>query len=145
MWRVSSRRRVVVIGLTTTKVLIVDGGRGSSIYHGCVAVDLPWVVEGWWRREVHRLVDGRVLYVVLSEQDLLTSLQLDELLINMLPVGKNLLCTVLSHVEAIEEALRYKVKYALLLARGNGTSRCRRSKRRGGWLIGRRTTGGGAT
>jgi hypothetical protein len=80
--------------------------RGSSIHHGRVVVDLPRVIEGWWRREVHRLVDGRVLDVVLSEQCLLTSLQLDELPINMLLVGTNLLCIVLSHVEASEEALR---------------------------------------
>jgi hypothetical protein len=106
MWRVGSLRRVVVVGLTTTKVLIVDVGRGSSIHYGRVAVDLPRVVEGWWRREVHRLGDARVLDVVLSEQGLLTSLQLDELLVNMLLVGTNLLCIVLSHVEASEEALR---------------------------------------
>jgi hypothetical protein len=80
--------------------------RGSSIHHGRVVVDLPRVIEGWWRREVHRLVDGRVLDVVLSEQCLLTSLQLDELPINMLLVGTNLLCIVLSHVEASKEALR---------------------------------------
>jgi hypothetical protein len=128
MWKVGSRRRVVVVGLTTTKVLIIDVGRGSSIHHGRVAVDLPRVVEGWWRREVHRLADGRVLDVVLSEQGLLTSLQLDELLINMLPVGTNFLSIVLSHVEASEEALRQKVQDALLLARGNGTSRCGWSK-----------------
>jgi hypothetical protein len=106
MWRVGSQRRVVVVGLTTTKVLIVDVGWGSSIHHGRVTVDLPRVVEGWWRREVHRLADGRVLDVVLSVQGLLTSLQLDELFINMLPVGTNLLCIVLSHVEASEKALR---------------------------------------
>jgi hypothetical protein len=47
-----------------------------------------------------------VLYVVLSEQGFLTSLQFDELLINMLPVGMNILCIVLPHVEASEEALR---------------------------------------
>jgi hypothetical protein len=47
-----------------------------------------------------------VLDVVLSEQGLLTSLQLDELLINMLLVGTNFLCIVLSLVEASEEALR---------------------------------------
>jgi hypothetical protein len=47
-----------------------------------------------------------VLDVVLSERGLLTILQLDELLINMLPVGTNFLCIVLSHVEASEEALR---------------------------------------
>jgi hypothetical protein len=96
MWRVGSWRRVVVVGLTTTKVLIIDVGRGNSIHHGHVAIDLPRV-EGRWRREVHRLTDGRVLDVVLSEQGLLTSLQLDELLINMLPVGTNLLCIVLPH------------------------------------------------
>jgi hypothetical protein len=67
MWRVGSRGRVVVVGLTTTKVLVVDVSRGSSIHHGCVTVDLPRVVEGWWRRKVHRLADGRVLDVVLSE------------------------------------------------------------------------------
>jgi hypothetical protein len=47
-----------------------------------------------------------VLDVLLSEQGLLTSLQFDELLINMLPVGMNLLCIVLSHIEVSEEALR---------------------------------------
>jgi hypothetical protein len=31
MWRVGCRRRVIVLGLTTTKVLIVDVGQGSSI------------------------------------------------------------------------------------------------------------------
>jgi hypothetical protein len=51
MWRVVSRRGVVVFGLTTTKVLIIDVGRGSSIHHGCVVVDLPRVVEVWWRRK----------------------------------------------------------------------------------------------
>jgi hypothetical protein len=107
MWRVGRRRRVVVvIGLTTTKVFIVNVGRGNSIHHGSVAVDLPRVVEGRWWREVHRLADGRVLDVVLSEQGLLTSLQFDELLINMLSVGTNLLCIVLLHVEASKEALR---------------------------------------
>jgi hypothetical protein len=106
MWRVGSRRRVIVVGLTTTKVLIVDVSRGSPIHHGRVAVDLPRVVEGRWRREVHGLADGRMLDVVLSEQGLLTSLQLDELLINMLPVGTNLLCIVLPHIEASEESLR---------------------------------------
>jgi hypothetical protein len=29
MWRVGSRGRVVVVGLITTKVLIVDVGRGA--------------------------------------------------------------------------------------------------------------------
>jgi hypothetical protein len=106
MWRVGSRRRVVVIGLTTTKVLIVDVVRGSSIHHRCVAVDLPRIVEGWWRRKVHRLADGRVLDVVLSEQGLLTSLQLDELHINVLLVSTNLLCIVLTHIETSKEALR---------------------------------------
>jgi hypothetical protein len=47
-----------------------------------------------------------MLDVVLSEQGLLTSLQLDELLINMLLVGTNLLCIMLPHVEASEESLR---------------------------------------
>jgi hypothetical protein len=106
MWRVGRRRRVVVVGLTTTKVLIIDVGRGRSIHHGCFVVDLPRVVEGRWRREVHRLADRRVLDVVLSEQGLLTSLQLDELLINMLPMGTKFLCIVLSDIEASEEALR---------------------------------------
>jgi hypothetical protein len=107
MWRVGSRWRVVVVvGLTTTKVLIVDVARGSSIHHGGVAVDLPRVVEVWWRRKIHRLADGGVLDVVLGEQLLLTRLQLDELLINVLPVCTNLLCIVLSHIEASKEALR---------------------------------------
>jgi hypothetical protein len=106
MWRVGSRRRVVIVGLTTTKVLIVDVSRGSSIHHGCVAVDHPRVVEGWWRRKVHMLADGRVLDVVLNEQGLLTSLQLDELLINVLPVSTNLLRIVFSHNETSEETLR---------------------------------------
>jgi hypothetical protein len=47
-----------------------------------------------------------VLDIVLSEQSLLTSLELDELLINVLPMGTNLLCIVLPHIEASEEALR---------------------------------------
>jgi hypothetical protein len=106
MWRVGHRRRVVVVGFTTTKVLIINVGRGSSIHHGRVTVDLPWVVEGGWRREVHRLADRGVLDIVLSEQGLLTSLELDELLINVLPMGTNLLCIVLPHIEASEEALR---------------------------------------
>jgi hypothetical protein len=106
MWRVGSQSRVVVVGLTNTKVLIIDVGRGSSIHHGCVAVDLPRVVEGRWRRKAHRLADGRVLNVVLSEQCLLTRLQLDELLINVLPVRTNLLCIVLSDIETSKEALR---------------------------------------
>jgi hypothetical protein len=46
MWRVGRRRRVVIVGLTTTKVLIIDVSWGSSIHHGCVAVDLLRVVEG---------------------------------------------------------------------------------------------------
>jgi hypothetical protein len=124
MWRVGSRRRVAVVGLTTTKVLIVDVSRGSSIHHGCVAVDLPRVVEVWWRRKIHRLVDGRVLDVVLSEQCLLTRLQLEELLINVLPVRTNLLCIVLSHIETSKEALREKVEYTLFLAGRDGASRC---------------------
>jgi hypothetical protein len=106
MWRVGRRRRVVFLGLTTTKVLTVDIGRGSSIHHECVAVDLPRVVEDRWRREVHRLVNGRVLDVVLSEQGLLTGLQLDELLIDVLPMSTDLLCIVLPNTEAREEALR---------------------------------------
>jgi hypothetical protein len=130
MWRVGSRRGVVVVGLTTTKVVIVDVGRGRSIHHGCVTVDLPRVVEGWWMREVHRLTDGRVLDVVLSEQGLLMSLQFDELLVNMLPVSTNLLCIVFAHIETSEETLRSKVENALLLARGNGASRCGWPKRR---------------
>jgi hypothetical protein len=47
-----------------------------------------------------------VLDVVLSEQGLLTSLQFDELLINMLPVGTNLLSIVFAHIETSEETLR---------------------------------------
>jgi hypothetical protein len=85
MWRVGHRRRIVFLGLTTTKVLIVNVSQGSSIYHGCVAVDLPRVVEDRWGREVYGLANGRVLNVVLSEHGLLTGLQLEELLINMLP------------------------------------------------------------
>jgi hypothetical protein len=42
----------------------------------------------------------------LSEQCLLTRLQLDELLINVLPVRTNLLCIVLSDIETSKEALR---------------------------------------
>jgi hypothetical protein len=107
MWRVGSRWRVVVVvGLTATKVLIVDVGRGSSIHHGCVVVDLPRVVKVWWRRKIHRLADGRVLDVVLSEQCLLMCLQLNELLVNVLPVCTNLLFIVLSHIETSKEALR---------------------------------------
>jgi hypothetical protein len=106
MWRVGHRRRVIFLGLTTTKVLIVDVGRGSSIHHGCVAVELPRVVEDWWRREVHRLTNGRVLDVVLSEQGLLTGLQLDELIIDVLPMSTDLLCIVLPNIEASEGALR---------------------------------------
>jgi hypothetical protein len=106
MWRVGCRRRVIFLGLTTTKVLIFDVGQVSSIHHGRVAIDLPRVVEDRWRREVHRLVKGRVLDVVLSEQGLLTGLQLDELLINVLPMSTDLLCLVLPHIEASEEALR---------------------------------------
>jgi hypothetical protein len=106
MWRVGLRRRVIFLGLTTTKVRIVDVGRGSSIHHGRVAVDLPRVVEDRLRREVHRLANGRVLDVVLSEQGLLTGLQLDELLIDALPMSTDLPCIVLPHIEASEEALR---------------------------------------
>jgi hypothetical protein len=58
MWSVGRRRRVVFLGLTTTKVLIVDVGRGRPIHHGCVAVDLPRVVEDRWRREVIGLRTG---------------------------------------------------------------------------------------
>jgi hypothetical protein len=105
MWRVGCRRRVVFLGLTTTKVLIIDVGRGSSIHHGRVAVDLPRVVEDRWGG-VHMLADARVLDVVLSEQGLLTSLQLDELLINVLPMVTDLLSIVLPHIEASEEAMR---------------------------------------
>jgi hypothetical protein len=115
---VGRRRRVVFLGLTTTKVLIVDVGRGSSIHHGYVAVHLPRVVEDWSRREVHRLTNGRVLNVVLSEHGLLVGLQLKELLINMLPMGTDLLCIVLPNIEASEEALRKKVEDALILAGG---------------------------
>jgi hypothetical protein len=145
MWRVGSRRRVVVVDLTTTKVLIVDVGRRSSIHHGGVASDLPRVVEVWWRRKIHGLADGRVLDVVLSEQSLLTRLQLKELLINMLPMCTNLLCIVLSHIEASKKTLREKVKDTLFLAEGNGASRCGWPTRGGRWLIGGWATGGGAT
>jgi hypothetical protein len=106
MWRVGRRRRVFFLGLTTTKVLIVNVSRGSSIHHGSVAVDLPRVVEDRWRREVHRLANGRVLDVVLSEHGLLTGLQLEELLINVLPMSTDLMCIVFPNIEASEEALR---------------------------------------
>jgi hypothetical protein len=107
MWRVGRRRRVFFLGLTTTtKVLIVNVRRGSSIHHGSVVVDIPRVVEDRWRREVHRLANGRVLDVVLSEHGLLTGLQLEELLINVLPMSTDLMCTVFSYFEASEEALR---------------------------------------
>jgi hypothetical protein len=106
MWRVGRQRRVIFLGLTATKVLIVDVDRGSSIHHGCVTVDLPRVVEDGWRREVHRLMNGRVLDVVLSEQGLLVGLQLDELLIDVLPMSTDLLSIVLPNIEANEEALR---------------------------------------
>jgi hypothetical protein len=59
-------------------------------------------VEG----EVHRLANGRVLDVLLSEQGLLTGLQIDELLIHVLPMSTDLLCIVLPNIEASEEALR---------------------------------------
>jgi hypothetical protein len=136
MWRVGSRRRDVIIGLTTTKVLIVDVGWRSSIHHGGVAVDLPRVVQVWWRRKIHGLADGRVLDVVLSEQSLLTRLQLKELLVNMLPMCTNLLCIVLSHIEASKKTLREKVEDTLFLAEGNGASRCGWPMRGGGWLKG---------
>jgi hypothetical protein len=86
-----------------------------------------------------------VLDVVLSEQGLLTGLQLDELLINVLPMSTDLLCIVLLHIEASKEALRKKVEDALLLARGNSASGSRWSKRGGRRLIGRWTTGGRST
>jgi hypothetical protein len=47
-----------------------------------------------------------VLDVVLSEQGLLTGLQLDELLIDVLPMSTDLLSIVLPNIEANEEALR---------------------------------------
>jgi hypothetical protein len=80
----------------------------STVLHRqqCVAVDLPRVVEDRWRREVHRLVNWRVLDVVLSEQGLLTGLQLDELLIDVLPMSTDLLCIVLPHIEASKDAPR---------------------------------------
>jgi hypothetical protein len=106
MWRVSRWRRVVFFGLTATKVLIVNVGRGCSIHHGCVVVHLPRVVEDRWRREVHGLANWRVLDIVLSEHGLLTGLQLEELLIHVLAVGANLLSIVLPNIEASEEALR---------------------------------------
>jgi hypothetical protein len=118
MWRVGRRRSVVFFGLTTTKVLIVDVGRGSSIHHGCVAVHLPRVVEDWWRREVHGLANGRVLDVVLSEHGLLTGLQLEELLITCCPVSTDLLCIVLPNIEASEEALRKEVEKILFFLPG---------------------------
>jgi hypothetical protein len=106
MWRVSRRRRVVFISFTATEVLIINVGRGCSIHHGRVVVCLPRVVEDQWRREVHGLASGRMLDVMLSEDGLLTGLQLKELLIHMLLVGANLLCIVLPNIEASEEVLR---------------------------------------
>jgi hypothetical protein len=108
-------RGVLLVGLTTTKVLIVNVSRRRSIHHGGVTICLPRVVEDRWRREVHRLTNGRVLDVVLSEQGFLTSLQPKELLINVLHVGTDLLSIVPSHIEASKESLRYKVENALLL------------------------------
>jgi hypothetical protein len=92
--------------LTSTEVLIVNVDRGCSIHHGRVVVHLPRVVEDRWRREVHGLANRRVLDVVLSEDGLLTGLQLKEMLIHVLPVVANLLCIVLLNIEASEEALR---------------------------------------
>jgi hypothetical protein len=63
-------------------------------------------------------MNGRVLDVVLSEYGLLTGLQLEEVLINVLPMSTDLLCIVLLNIEARKEALRKKVKDALLLAPG---------------------------
>jgi hypothetical protein len=80
MWGVDSRRGVFLVGLATTNVLIVNVGRRRFIHHGGVTICLPRIVEDQWRRKVHRLTDRRVLNVVLSEQVLLTGLQLDELL-----------------------------------------------------------------
>jgi hypothetical protein len=120
-------------------------GRRSSIHHGGVAVDLPRVVEVWWRRKIHGLTDGRVLDVVLSEPSLLTRLQLKELLINMLPMCTNLLCIVFSHIEASKKTLREKVKDTLFLAGGNNASRCGWPTTGRRWLIGGWATGGGAT
>jgi hypothetical protein len=68
MWGVDIRRGVFLVGLTTTKVLIINVSWRHSIHHGGVTICLPRVVEDRWRREVHRLMDGRVLNVVLSEQ-----------------------------------------------------------------------------
>jgi hypothetical protein len=145
MWRMGSRRRVVVVGLTTTKVLVVDVGRRNAIHHGGVAVDLPRVVEVRWRRKVHGLADGRVLNVVLSEQGLLTHLKLEELLINVLPMGTNFLCIVSSHVEASKKTLREEIEDTLFLAGGDGASRCGWPTRGGRWLKSRWATGGGST
>jgi hypothetical protein len=136
MWRVGSRRRVVVVGLTTTKILVVDVGRRSSIHHGGVAVDLSRVVEVWWRRKIHGLADGRVLNVVLSEQGLLTRLQLKELLINMLPMCTNFLCIVFSHIEASKKTLREEIEDTLFFAGGNGALRCGWPTRGGRWIKG---------
>jgi hypothetical protein len=47
-----------------------------------------------------------VLDVVLSEHGLLTGLQLEELLINVLPMSTDLMCIVFPNIEASEEALR---------------------------------------
>jgi hypothetical protein len=47
-----------------------------------------------------------VLDVVLSEQGLLTNLQFDELLVNMLSMSTNLLCIMFAHIERSEETLR---------------------------------------
>jgi hypothetical protein len=104
MWGVGSRRGI--LGLTTTNVLIIDVIRRRSIHHRGFNICLPWVIEDRWRREVHRLTNGRMLNVALCKQGLLMGLQPKKLLINVLPVGVDLLSIVPSHIEASKEALR---------------------------------------
>jgi hypothetical protein len=101
---VGGQRRVVVIGLTTTKVLIIDVIWRFSIHHRSLTICLPRIVEDRWRK-VHGFTNGRVLNVV-CKQSLLTGLQLDKLLINRLPMGTNFLSIVFSNIEASKKTLR---------------------------------------
>ena len=57
-----------------------------------------------------------MLDVALGHKLLLPSLNLEELLIHILPMSSNLLGVVLPNVEASKEPLRYEVEDDLLLA-----------------------------